>query len=146
MCSTLYCQSVLQSSFFLLNSFQIERLENAILRLQQEKDKLQDTITEMKMKHDYQMINAMKEVLGILLTRVLFRACILHLSPITTENLSVNIHQIHTHTHTVDPRTQRGDGGDAGREDLVADQDHPAGAQAHGGAAHGGAVPAQRQR
>ena len=41
---------------------QIERLENAILRLQQENDRLQETITEMKHTHSHKMINAMKEV------------------------------------------------------------------------------------
>eukprot|EP01032_Pedospumella_encystans_P017861 gene17861-20343_t len=40
----------------------IERLENAILRLQQENDRLQETITEMKHTHSHKMINAMKEI------------------------------------------------------------------------------------
>lgn len=41
---------------------QVERLENTILRLQMENNKLQEHLTEMKLKHNHKIMNAMKEV------------------------------------------------------------------------------------
>jgi len=69
-----------------------------------------------------------------------------HLTPHTILRFTSHYTPLRFTTLCADPRAHGGHGDDAWREDLVADQDHPAREEAHGGAPHGGAVPAQRQR